>query len=80
MDQNMKKALILGTGAVAGGWGGIQVVNRIGAAYGLRLGTVGVLAGAAVGALIGASVCKKLIGSSDDLEGEFEVEVGDEAA
>ncbi len=82
MDQELKKALFVGAAALAGGWGGVAAVNRIGAAYGLRLGTAGTLAGAAVGAYLGASVCRKLLARTGDIEGELELDmnVEDEAA
>ena len=57
-------------------------IGYIGAAYGLRLGTAGTLAGAAVGAYLGASVCRKLLARTGDIEGELELDmnVEDEAA
>ena len=80
MDASTKKMLMLGAGAAAGGWGGAMAMARIGATYGLRLGPVGTLAGAAVGALLGVSLCKMLVSKSDDIEGELEMEVDKEAA
>lgn len=83
MDENMQKSLILGLGAAAGGWGGAVAMARIGAAYGLRLGPAGTIAGAAVGALLGAGLCRMLMPATEpefeveDLAGEFSV---DEAA
>lgn len=78
MDSNMQKSVVLGLGAVAGGWGGAIAMARIGAAYGLRLGPMGTVAGAAVGALLGVGLCKMLLPEADpnldDIEGEFEVE------
>ncbi len=78
MDSNTQKALILGVGAVAGGWGGAVAMARIGAAYGLRLGPIGTVAGAAVGALLGVGLCKMFLpeidSTLDDIQGEFEVE------
>jgi len=78
MDGNMQKSLVLGLGAVVGGWGGAAAMARVGATYGLRFGPMGTIAGAAVGALLGVGLCKLLIPEAepglDDIEGEFEVE------
>jgi len=78
MNGSTKRGLILSAGAVAGGWGGAMAMARIGAAYGLRLGPMGTIAGAAVGALLGANLSKMLVGDVEggadqiDFEGEQE--------
>ena len=82
MNGDTKRAMILGAGAVAGGWGGAVTMARLGASLGFRFGPAGTVAGAAVGALIGVGLCKMMMGapkSLDDIEGEFEIET-DEAA
>jgi len=78
MDANTQKSLVLGLGAAAGGWGGAVAMAKVGAAYGLRMGPMGTLAGAAVGALLGVGLCKMLMPDAEldgeDIAGEFEVE------
>lgn len=80
MDENLKRSIAVGAAAVAGGWGGIIIATRITSRFGLQLGPVATIAGAAVGAMVGASICKKLLVQSDNLEGEFEVQLDEEAA
>ena len=80
MNDDLNRSLILGAGALAGGWGGAWATAKIGAVYGLRFGPVGTVAGAAIGALVGVGVCKWLMSQSGDLEGEFEIEEHKEAA
>jgi hypothetical protein len=83
MDKDTQKSLILGVGAVAGGWGGAVAAGRIGAAYGYKFGPMGTVAGAAVGALLGLSLCKMLLPeveqTLEDIEGEFEVAMEESA-
>lgn len=80
MNEGMKKTLLLGAGAAAGGWGGAMIMARVGAAYGLRLGPAGTVAGAAVGALIGAGLCKVLVARMQEGEGALELDMQKEAA
>lgn len=84
MDKDTQKSLILGVGAVAGGWGGAVAAGRIGAAYGYKFGPMGTVAGAAVGALLGLGLCKMLMPDAgeqtlEDIEGEFEVAMDESA-
>lgn len=80
MNPSIKRALVLGAGAAAGGWGGSLIMARIGAAYGLRLGPMGTLAGAAVGALVGVGLARMMAPEPDFIEGELDMEVEKEAA
>lgn len=80
MNEGTKRMLLMGAGAAAGGWGGAMMMARLGATYGLRLGPMGTIAGAAVGALVGVGVCKMLAGPPEDIEGELAMEVEKEAA
>ena len=80
MNEHTKRALILGAGAAAGGWGGATVLAKVGAAYGLRFGPVGTLAGAAVGALVGVGLARMIAPDTQDIAGELEMEVDKEAA
>jgi len=80
VNEHTKRALILGAGAAAGGWGGAMVLARVGAAYGLRLGPMGTLAGAAVGAMLGVGLARMLAPDTQDIAGELEMEVDKEAA
>ena len=70
-----RKALVLGASAVAGGWGGRFAMAKLGARFGLGLGPMGSVAGAAIGALLGIGLARMLVDdASGDIEGEFEVE------
>ena len=83
MNNDTQKSLILGVGAVAGGWAGAVAAGRIGAAYGYKFGPMGTVAGAAVGALLGLSLCKMMMPEAEqtleDIEGEFEVAMDESA-
>ena len=58
MDQSTKRALIIGSTAVAGGAGGSWLTAKLGTTFGFRFGPWGVVAGALIGALAGAALSR----------------------
>ena len=76
MNGISRKNLVLGAGAVAGGWGGAVAMARLGTTYGLRLGPMGTVLGAAVGAAVGIGICKYLTRAYDNAaDDDFEAAV-----
>ena len=60
MDKNIRKVLVAGVGAAAGGAGGSWATAKIGASFGYRLGPWGIVAGAVVGAVAGAALANMI--------------------
>ena len=61
MDQNSKNALVVWTGTILGAAGGYWGSARLATAYGLPLGTWGMVTGGLLGAVVGAALTKMVI-------------------
>ena len=65
MDKNVKNALIMAGSALAGGYGGSWVAQRLCAAMNCSLGPWGPAIGAVLGAMATTSVAKSMLGESE---------------
>jgi len=64
MDKTTKNALLIWAATIAGGAGGSWASTRMGATLGLRLGPWGVVAGALIGSVAGATLSKRMLGDA----------------
>ena len=73
MDANIKNSLMIAGSAVAGGYGGSWVAQRLCTALGCNLGPWGSAIGAVLGAMATTAIAKNMIGEEQlipDLEAE----------
>jgi hypothetical protein len=61
MDKNVKNSLLLASGAVAGGYGGSWIAQRVCTAMGCSLGPWGSAIGAILGAMAGSALTKSMM-------------------
>ena len=61
MDNNIKNSLVLAGSAIAGGYGGSWIAQRVCNAVGCSLGPWGSAIGAVLGAMAGTAVAKSLV-------------------
>ena len=61
MDKSSKNALLIWAATIAGGAGGSWATTKAGASFGLRLGPWGMVAGALLGAMAGATLSKRML-------------------
>ena len=64
MEKSVKKALVVGGSALAGGAAGSWASAKVLAGYGYRLGPWGMVAGAVLGALAGSALAGRMAGSA----------------
>ena len=80
MDQNVKNSLIMAGSALAGGYGGSWVAQRICTAVNCNLGPWGPAIGAVLGAMATTAVTKSMIGDSQAFpEFDAAMEAGESA-
>jgi hypothetical protein len=78
MDKNVKNSLILAGSALAGGYGGSWVAQRLCSALNCSLGPWGSAIGAVLGAMATTAVAKSMVGYSDEFpDFEAAVEAGE---
>ena len=73
MDNNIKKSLVLAGTAIAGGYSGTWVAQRVCTAMGCTLGPWGSAIGAMLGAMASTAVAQNMMGDNQALP-EFEPE------
>lgn len=73
MDNNIKNSLLLAGGAIAGGYGGSWIAQRVCTAVGCTLGPWGTAIGAVLGAMAGSALTKSMLGE-EEIVPEFEPE------
>lgn len=78
MDNNIKNSLVLAGSAIAGGYGGSWVAQRLCDALGCSLGPWGSAIGAMLGAMAGTAVANSMTGDKQILP-EFDPEAVAEA-
>lgn len=79
MDKNVKNALVMAGSALAGGYGGSWVAQRLCAAMNCSLGPWGPAIGAVLGAMATTAVARNMLGESDAFP-EFEEALDDAMA
>lgn len=73
MDNNIKNSLMLAGSAIAGGYGGSLVAQRLCTALNCSLGPWGSAIGAMLGAMAGTALAKTMMGDTQMIP-EFEPE------
>jgi hypothetical protein len=73
MDNNIKNSLVLAGTAIAGGYGGSWIAQRVCTALGCTLGPWGSAIGAMLGAMASTAVAQNMMGDKQALP-EFESE------
>ena len=80
MDKNVKNSLIMAGSALAGGYGGSWVAQRLCSAMGCSLGPWGPAIGAVLGAMATTAVTKSMIGDTQSFpEFDAAMEAGESA-
>lgn len=78
MSKRNRESLMMVVSALAGGVGGAMAASRLSGALGLRVGPLGIVVGAAAGAVLGVKLYQRTQAGSetfdDDLTLDMEIE------
>ena len=78
MDQNVKNSLVMAGSALAGGYGGSWIAQRLCTAMNCNLGPWGTAIGAVLGAMATTAVAKSMMGETQAFpEFDAAMEAGD---